>query len=125
MGWLRQCAGWLTRLHAGEFPSAVNLRPGGDQLAGLSLGERRYHAPLPVRGGKVAGEAAVQMVADPDLRHVGQPGLAAEPRWAPAAWAAFSAASSGSQGISPGVDEGGVPRSARRLWFQTMTVKVL
>ena len=29
MGWLRQCAGWLTRLHAGEFP-AVNLRPGGD-----------------------------------------------------------------------------------------------
>ncbi len=30
VGWLRQCAGWLTRLHAGEFPSAVNLRPGGD-----------------------------------------------------------------------------------------------
>ena len=30
MGWLRQCAGWLTRLHAGEFPPAVNLRPGGD-----------------------------------------------------------------------------------------------
>ena len=28
MGWLRQCAGWLTRLHAGEFPQAVNLRPG-------------------------------------------------------------------------------------------------
>ena len=23
-------AGWLTRLHAGEFPHAVNLRPGGD-----------------------------------------------------------------------------------------------
>jgi hypothetical protein len=30
VGWLRQCAGWLTRLHAGEFPSVVNLRPGGD-----------------------------------------------------------------------------------------------
>ena len=30
VGWLRQCAGWLTRLHAGEFPPAVNLRPGGD-----------------------------------------------------------------------------------------------
>ena len=33
MGWLRQCAGWLTRLHAGEFPSAVSLRPGGDHPA--------------------------------------------------------------------------------------------
>ena len=30
VGWLRQCAQWLTRLHAGEFPPAVNLRPGGD-----------------------------------------------------------------------------------------------
>src|SRR5216684_2522471 len=30
VGWLRQCAGWLTRLHAGEFPPAANLRPGGD-----------------------------------------------------------------------------------------------
>ena len=30
MGWLRQCASWLTRLHAGEFPPAVNLRPGDD-----------------------------------------------------------------------------------------------
>ena len=30
MGWLRQGAGWLTRLHAGEFPSAVNLRPDND-----------------------------------------------------------------------------------------------
>ena len=30
VGWLRQCAGWLTRLHAGGFPLAVNLRPGGD-----------------------------------------------------------------------------------------------
>ena len=30
VGWLRQCAEWLTRLHAGEFPPAVNLRPGGD-----------------------------------------------------------------------------------------------
>jgi hypothetical protein len=29
VGWLRQYAGWLTRLHAGEFPPAVNLRPGG------------------------------------------------------------------------------------------------
>ena len=30
VGWLRQCAGWLTRLHAGKVPPAVNLRPGGD-----------------------------------------------------------------------------------------------
>ena len=30
VGWLRQCSGWLTRPHAGEFPPAVNLRPGGD-----------------------------------------------------------------------------------------------
>ncbi len=30
VGGLRQCARGLTRLHAGEFPSAVNLRPGGD-----------------------------------------------------------------------------------------------
>ena len=30
VGWLRQCSGWLTRLHAGESRPAVNLRPGGD-----------------------------------------------------------------------------------------------
>jgi hypothetical protein len=30
VGWLRQCAGWLTRLHTREFPPAVNLRPEGD-----------------------------------------------------------------------------------------------
>jgi hypothetical protein len=29
-GWLRQCSGWLTRLYAGEYPPAVNLRPDGD-----------------------------------------------------------------------------------------------
>jgi hypothetical protein len=29
-GWLRQCSGWLTRLHADDYPPAVNLRPGGD-----------------------------------------------------------------------------------------------
>ena len=34
VGWLRQCAGWLTRLHAGEFSPAVNLRPGGDHPSG-------------------------------------------------------------------------------------------
>jgi hypothetical protein len=28
--WIRQCAGWLTHLHASEFPPAVNLRPDGD-----------------------------------------------------------------------------------------------
>ena len=27
VGWLRQCAGWLTHLHTKEFPPAVNLRP--------------------------------------------------------------------------------------------------
>jgi hypothetical protein len=30
VGWLRQCAGWLTHLHTKGFPSAVNLRPEGD-----------------------------------------------------------------------------------------------
>ena len=30
MGWLRQCAGWLTHLHTSEFSPAVNLRPDGD-----------------------------------------------------------------------------------------------
>ncbi|MGH3189120.1 MAG: hypothetical protein ACRDPY_41810 [Streptosporangiaceae bacterium] len=30
VGWLRQCADWLTGLHAGEFPPAVNLRPDND-----------------------------------------------------------------------------------------------
>src|SRR6266576_6901491 len=31
VGWLRQCAGWLTHLHTKGFPSAVNLRPEGDR----------------------------------------------------------------------------------------------
>jgi len=30
VGWLRQCAGWLTHLHTKGFPPAVNLRPEGD-----------------------------------------------------------------------------------------------
>src|SRR5260370_31625312 len=30
VGWLRQCAGWLTHLHTKEFPPAVNLRPEDD-----------------------------------------------------------------------------------------------
>ena len=30
VGWLRQCADWLTHLHTREFPPAVNLRPEGD-----------------------------------------------------------------------------------------------
>jgi len=30
VGWIRQCAGWLTRLHTREYPPAVNLRPDGD-----------------------------------------------------------------------------------------------
>ena len=30
VGWLRQCAGWLTHLHTREFPPVVNLRPEGD-----------------------------------------------------------------------------------------------
>jgi len=30
VGWLRQCVGWLTGLHAKEFPPVVNLRPEGD-----------------------------------------------------------------------------------------------
>ena len=29
-GWLRQCPGWLTRLHADDYPPAVSLRPDGD-----------------------------------------------------------------------------------------------
>ena len=30
VSWLRQCSGWLTRLHADDYPPAVSLRPGGD-----------------------------------------------------------------------------------------------
>ena len=30
VGWLRQCADWLTHLHTSEYPPAVNLRPDGD-----------------------------------------------------------------------------------------------
>ena len=30
VGWLRQCADWLTHLHTSEYPPAVNLRPEGD-----------------------------------------------------------------------------------------------
>jgi len=30
VGWIRQCAGWLTHLHTSEYPPAVNLRPDGD-----------------------------------------------------------------------------------------------
>ena len=29
VGWIRQCSGWLTRLHADDYPPAVSLRPGG------------------------------------------------------------------------------------------------
>jgi hypothetical protein len=29
-GWLRQCSGGLTCLHAGDYPPAASLRPGGD-----------------------------------------------------------------------------------------------
>ena len=38
VGWLRQCAGWLTHLHTKGFPSAVNLRPEGDHAARTPLG---------------------------------------------------------------------------------------
>jgi hypothetical protein len=31
VGWLRQCAGWLTHLRTKGFPSAVNLGPEGDR----------------------------------------------------------------------------------------------
>ena len=30
VGWLRQCADWLTHLHTRELPPVVNLRPKGD-----------------------------------------------------------------------------------------------
>jgi hypothetical protein len=30
VSWLRQCVGWLTRLHAEEFPPTVNLGPDND-----------------------------------------------------------------------------------------------
>ncbi len=33
LGWIRQCADWLTHLHTSEFPPAVNLRPDGDHPA--------------------------------------------------------------------------------------------
>ena len=40
VGWLRQCAGWLTHLHTKGFPSAVNLRPEGDRRSKLPQSER-------------------------------------------------------------------------------------
>jgi hypothetical protein len=30
VGWIRQCADWLTHLHTSQYPPAVNLRPDGD-----------------------------------------------------------------------------------------------
>jgi len=30
VSWLRQCAGWLSRLDADSYPPAVNLRPSAD-----------------------------------------------------------------------------------------------
>jgi hypothetical protein len=30
VGWIRQCAGWLTHLRTSEYPPAVDLRPDGD-----------------------------------------------------------------------------------------------
>jgi hypothetical protein len=30
VGWLRQCAGWLSHLDADNYPPAVNLRPAAD-----------------------------------------------------------------------------------------------
>ena len=43
-----------------------------------AAGERRHHDPFTVRSGKVAGEAALPAVADPDVRHAGGWGLAEE-----------------------------------------------
>ena len=30
VGWIRQCADWLTHLHTSQYPPAVNLRPDAD-----------------------------------------------------------------------------------------------
>ena len=58
-GWLRQCAGWLTCLHAREFPPVVSLRPGGDHpgQAHVVAGLPRVAAILP-RVAADAGELA-------------------------------------------------------------------
>ena len=37
VGWLRQCARWLTHLHTKEFPPVVDLRPEGDPPRYLAL----------------------------------------------------------------------------------------
>jgi len=55
VSWLRPAAGWLTRLHAGEYPPAVNPRPGGDWpgTANVAAGLARA-AAVP---GRIAGDA--------------------------------------------------------------------
>jgi hypothetical protein len=48
VSWLRQAAGWLTQLHAGGYPQAVNLRPGDDwpDTAHVAAGLARVAAVL-------------------------------------------------------------------------------
>jgi hypothetical protein len=65
-GWLRQCAGGLTHLHANEYPPAVNLRPDGDYPGPHAGGGRpaRVAAILPRIAADVDELARARRVAD-------------------------------------------------------------
>ena len=68
VGWLRQCAGWLTRLHTKGFPSAVNLRPECDrpERAHVVAGLPRVTAILNRIAADVDELARARRVADLD-----------------------------------------------------------
>ena len=72
VGWLRQCAGWLTRLHTKGFPSAVNLRPEGDRpdRAHVVAGLPRVAAILNRIAADVDELARARRVADLDAAAV-------------------------------------------------------
>ena len=72
VGWLRQCAGWLTHLHTKGFPSAVNLRPEGDhpERAHVVAGLPRVAAILNRIAADVDELARARRVADLDAAAV-------------------------------------------------------
>jgi len=81
VGWLRQCAGWLTHLHTREFSPAVNLRPGGDHPDRAHVVAGLPRAPAIVQ--RIAADidelARARRVADLGMAAVG-PGRRAERR---------------------------------------------
>jgi hypothetical protein len=66
VGWLCQCAGWLTHLHTKEFPPVVNLRPEDDHPRPGARGGR------PAPGGR-------DLAADPPTTSMSWPAAAAWP----------------------------------------------